>query len=185
MFTAGHGACLSCAKTLNESKVKDVIELADMTEMEVKKKSGLPFGEVRRLVGAAKEEKARREAVKKKEATAKADAARAASELAALLSVDVDRISVACGPTELVPTPLAPPRAEDEIEEAQEGAESEGTSVWSEDERLLARRAEEAQTPLPPSEAASRRGRGSSSHGGSRGRAHLPHPRASHGRCWR
>ena len=75
-FTAGHGACLSCAKTLNESKVKDVIELADMTEMEVKKKSGLPFGEVRRLVGAAKEEKARREAVKKKEATAKADAAR-------------------------------------------------------------------------------------------------------------
>ena len=29
----------------------------------------------------------------------------AAAELAALLSVDVDRISVACGPTELVPTP--------------------------------------------------------------------------------
>ena len=70
-----------------------------------------------------------------------------------------------------MPTRPAPTQREGPDEEAQEGAESEGTSVWSEDERLLARRAEEAQTPLPASEAASRRGRGSSSHGGSRGRA--------------
>ena len=57
--------------TLWQAGVTDVVELAELKDMDVKKKSGLPLGEAKQLARAAKEEVIRR---------AEAEAARLAAE---------------------------------------------------------------------------------------------------------